>query len=526
VTGRSEQMEVGAFLARVARRRRAVGALLGAGVGLAVALVVVLAAWYRYGAADTTLVRAAAGAAAAGALAGVGAALLRLRRGPSAAVLVERAAPRARNVVITAAELLEAERQRRPTRVSAYVEAAVHASAAHVLRGLEPRLVVSAGRALAAVLVVALAWAVTVGLMLSRPAALPVAVPTITGAAEIVGIDVTITSPAYVGGEPRTVRDPERIEALAGSRLSVRVRAAADVVMLETVTGRRPLERVSAGVFTAEVPADGDGFLAVEPARADGQAGPRRMHRADACTPDSVPRVRITTPAGDVRLPDGNRSIDIAIEADDDIGLASLRLSYTKVTGFGEQFTFLDGEVPIEIERAGPRRWTARTRWPLAGLALERGDIVVYRAMAIGPAAGRAAGRVGDVRHRAGIGQATRSSAGGARRRRAGSVRAEPADDRRADRADARRPRHAADGGAVRRRSRSAWPRRSGRSAPGSSSCSAACSRTTTRTQGADETGLMELHEEAHARAIDAGRVGGPAREPGSRSTWRARSRR
>jgi hypothetical protein len=92
--------------------------------------------------------------------------------------------------------------------------------------------------------------------------------------------------------------------------------------------------------------------------------------------------VRITAPGHDLKLADGRRTIDVAIEADDDVGLASLKLHYTRVSGSGERFTFTDGEVPLTIVRADRRDWKARASWRLDSLALEAGDMVVYRAIA------------------------------------------------------------------------------------------------------------------------------------------------
>jgi hypothetical protein len=97
---------------------------------------------------------------------------------------------------------------------------------------------------------------------------------------------------------------------------------------------------------------------------------------------DNSPRVRITAPGKDLFLRDAKHTIDLRIEAGDDIGLASLRLRYTKVSGSGERFTFTDGEVPLAVSRTDARAWTAQASWRLDGLGLDVGDLVVYRAVA------------------------------------------------------------------------------------------------------------------------------------------------
>jgi hypothetical protein len=97
---------------------------------------------------------------------------------------------------------------------------------------------------------------------------------------------------------------------------------------------------------------------------------------------DNAPRVRITAPAKDLFLRDAHHTIDLAVEAGDDIALASLHLRYTKVSGSGERFTFTEGELPLDVARKDAATWTARASWRLDGLALEPGDLVVYRAVA------------------------------------------------------------------------------------------------------------------------------------------------
>jgi hypothetical protein len=59
-----------------------------------------------------------------------------------------------------------------------------------------------------------------------------------------------------------------------------------------------------------------------------------------------------------------------------------LKLHYTRVAGSGENFTFTEGDVPVEITRASDRGWTARASWPLGPLALEPGDMLIYRGVA------------------------------------------------------------------------------------------------------------------------------------------------
>ena len=194
-------------------------------------------------------------------------------------------------------------------------------------------------------------------------------------------VTVAIVPPAYSGGARRELRDPDRIEALAGSSLELTVTADAAAVSLVTLSGTRDLSAPGARTFTTTIAADADGFLALEPRLADDSTGPRRLIGL-VVTPDRPPAVRVVTPGRDLMVPSGPRSLSITIEANDDLGLSSMALRYTKISGSGENFDFKSGEVPVTVSRTSDRAWSARAEWPLAALALEPGDMLVYRGAA------------------------------------------------------------------------------------------------------------------------------------------------
>ena len=199
--------------------------------------------------------------------------------------------------------------------------------------------------------------------------------------ATVDGVEVRVTPPSYAGRAKQALRDPARVEALIGSRMRVTIRARAARVIIETLRRRDTLAASSPNTFTTELVADADGYVAIEPSTAAGQAGVRRLIGLTV-TPDEAPKVRITSPGKDVVFADGHHTIDLVVDASDDIGLASLKVRYTKVSGSGERFTFSEGDVPIQIARASDRAWTARAQWRLDGLSLDAGDMVVYRAVA------------------------------------------------------------------------------------------------------------------------------------------------
>ena len=91
--------------------------------------------------------------------------------------------------------------------------------------------------------------------------------------------------------------------------------------------------------------------------------------------------MRIVAPATDLLVPDGNRTLSVRVQADDDLALGTLRVKYTKVSGSGERFTFSEGELPVQIARSTGKVWTGRAELALSPLLQEPGDLVVYRAV-------------------------------------------------------------------------------------------------------------------------------------------------
>jgi hypothetical protein len=369
--------EIRRFLARVARRLAWLSAAEGAAAGLALAIVLALAGWPNHGAMRTG-VAAGFGLAAVGMLIRI---LMPSPRHAATSALVERRAPEFRNVLITADELIA--KRESSTVADDYVTALVWRDAARTIRTIDAARLFPGRRPLALFFTSALIWLVALT-RLSTPASASVSrlVRGATGGAPAFdGVDVTIEPPAYTNRPPRTVHDPARIEALAGSRVRLSVRSSANSVSVETVRGATTLAAATNGTFNTDLPAEADGYIALQLPPTNGRPGARRLIGLTV-TPDDAPRVRITAPGKDLHLTDAHYTIDLSAEASDDIGLSSLRLRYTKVSGSGERFTFVEGDVPLEVTRRDARSWTAHVRWSLDSLALAPGDMVVYRAVA------------------------------------------------------------------------------------------------------------------------------------------------
>ena len=199
-------------------------------------------------------------------------------------------------------------------------------------------------------------------------------------------VNVRIVPPRYSGASATEIADPERVEALVGSELHISVASELDLVL---INGTDTTAMIAQGaVRRATITVERDGFLIV---RSREDEGVDRRLIGISAIPDHVPSVRITAPGRDLFILDSTRTIDVAIEATDDIGLTGLRLRYTRVSGSGERFTFTEGEVPVSIDRRGNREWKAKGQLRLPQFTLAQGDMLVYRAVATDARPGAAA---------------------------------------------------------------------------------------------------------------------------------------
>ncbi|HTE44153.1 MAG TPA: hypothetical protein VK636_02825 [Gemmatimonadaceae bacterium] len=361
-----------AFLTRAARRLAWVAAAQGAAAGLAIALVLSVAGWPTPGAYTKAAV-----AALSLAVAGVVVRWFIFRaRGERVALLVERRAPQCRNLLITADELASTPA------VVHHIATLVYSQAARLVTGLDVGALFPLKNAIIALAVTSVLWSIAVArIATSHGSSVAARASSRSASAAINAIDVTITPPVYSGKTVQYVHDPARIDALVGSRIRLTVHARAAGVSMESIRARDTLVASGAETFDGELIADADGYIAVEPHSDDGHAGVRRLIGVTVI-PDAAPRVRVTAPARDLFLRDAHQTIDVGIDASDDLRLASLKLRYTKVSGSGERFTFTEGEVPLDVVRIDGRAWKAHATWRLDPLGLSPGDMVVYRAVA------------------------------------------------------------------------------------------------------------------------------------------------
>ena len=352
------------LIGRAARRGRIIAALYGATCGVAIAIVLAAGARFRAGVPPWTVSFAIA-------LVGAAVATL-LRREPRTrtALRLERTAPTARNVIVTAVELLDGSVRAGETAVARVLQ-----DAARVAGTLDVRRAYPMRRPITTFAASVLLW--------SAVTAARAAGPVVGGSRDSGGLGdivVTVIPPRYAGDPARTVKNPERIEALEGSTIRLDFARSADTVAIETLSGVVPVTSTGAGV-RAEFVADTNGFVVVSSRAADAPHGQRRLIPVTVRA-DERPRVRITAPGKDLFYPDTRHTVNLGVQASDDIGPASLSIRYTKVSGSGEQFTFTEGTVPVQVARADARKWTATGALALEGMHLEAGDVIVYRAVA------------------------------------------------------------------------------------------------------------------------------------------------
>ena len=351
----------------VRRRRTLVAITSAAAVGSELTSIVAWVSWASLDPLATLTLSMAVGVVA-------GAFLLSRRRigrtTAAAARAIERARPEARNLAVTAEELW-----RHPDRASPWMTVRVMDDASRVVEGLTLRDVV-AGKS--AMLSTAIALVVTVGIWFipnAKQVQRSISDATQSAVSGVAGSElaVAVRPPAYTGLQDLTINNPERIDVLEGTRLEF---SFADGRTARLRFGATSLGTLSPPAGKVEVVARESGYFAIEE-----EGGPARLI-ALSVTRDHSPSVKIEQPARDLLLPEATRSLPIKITASDDLALASLELRYTKVSGSGEQFEFVEGALPVRVTRESGRQWRADAQMALATLNLAAGDSLVYRAVA------------------------------------------------------------------------------------------------------------------------------------------------
>ena len=286
------------------------------------------------------------------------------------ASLAERGIPESHNVIFTARELLGSAVESAP-----WMQRRVVERAASIVERASVPAIVPVGRdifwlGIAAIVLAAIAFGMPQRVARLRSAAPHADRATVAGLAPL-HVIATVASPPYTGVAPQTLSDPSSLEVIQGGRIALALSGGAAWTV-------RFGERRLASTPGIEIAPEGSGYFAIE---RQGSESDRRLVPV-IVTPDRAPTVRIESPGRDLLMPSARGSIAVASVASDDFGLQSLELRYTKVSGSGEQFQFVEGSLPLSIARQNARSWKASGGFDLAQLGLQPGDSVVYRAVA------------------------------------------------------------------------------------------------------------------------------------------------
>lgn len=372
----ADARELSAFFARIQRRVRAAGVLLGVAAGAAA------------GGGSLAVLRASGmSPSTAGAIAlAIGvviAALVSARAWRRATLARAAAAAEARsaethNLLVTAEAM---GRWARPVHPSV-AEAIVRQAGARA-RAIQPSAVVPL-RAAATLAAVAVAGTAIIAALPPRTIT-PLSqatrsdTPADVEPGRIRSVQVRVEPPGYTRLEGQTLADPREVRVFEGSRVTLEV-VAPGVPVVDAIAPGGPEIRLEASgdrhvaAFTARETR----YLVIRP---HGRSDDSRLLSV-LVQPDGRPRVRIRTPGRDLAFPTPEGKIPVEIEASDDVRLEDVELRFTHVTGSGETFTFKEGTAPVRITRETPGEWRAAGELSLGALGMEIGDTLVYRALA------------------------------------------------------------------------------------------------------------------------------------------------
>ncbi len=194
-------------------------------------------------------------------------------------------------------------------------------------------------------------------------------------------LEVQATPPAYTGLPAVALPADEPLALLVGTR--VRVEGS----------GTPPAARVVGGA-AVEVDSGGDrwsltwrvapgekGLLLQRPVPEGGQPDEHLLVAEPVA--DAPPVVELDEPGGDLVVAAGGGELSFRARAEDDHGVADLRLTWLRTRGGGESFAFDQGELPWDAaDRAPDGVLQGALLLPLETLELRPGDVVHFRAMA------------------------------------------------------------------------------------------------------------------------------------------------
>lgn len=193
----------------------------------------------------------------------------------------------------------------------------------------------------------------------------------------VLDVTVEVRPPAYIRRPAESLRNPQVLRALVGSEVRVSVAGVPSFTLAIGGSAR---------------PGDVPWRVEPQPVALRVESGSASRLIAVDPIPDSVPVVRLLSPARDTVLATPSGEFTLGATLRDDLGLGRAAFEYIVSSGSGESFTFATGTTGI-------RQLTGRTeselsgRLSLATLQLKPGDFVHLRAVAFDQRGDSAAGR-------------------------------------------------------------------------------------------------------------------------------------
>lgn len=195
------------------------------------------------------------------------------------------------------------------------------------------------------------------------------------------GLRVQVAPPPYTGLPAVPVAGDQPLALLPGSRVQVEG------------PGTPPDAAVVGGAPVAVRPRDGGWELAWRVAPGEEGLLLRRPVPTGArpdehllvveMLVDLPPTVELDEPPGDLVVAAGEGELPLRARAEDDHGVADLRLTWLRTRGGGESFAFDEGELEWDVvDRAPDGVLQGALQLPLERLDLRPGDVVHFRAMA------------------------------------------------------------------------------------------------------------------------------------------------
>lgn len=194
-------------------------------------------------------------------------------------------------------------------------------------------------------------------------------------------LEVQVTPPAYTGLPAAPAAADEPLALLPGSRVGVHGPGAAPTAM---VVGGNPVdvEPEDGGWALSWRVAPGEKGLLLQRPPAPGAEPDEHLLVVEPVA-DQPPVVELDEPAGDLVVAAGEGDLPLRATAEDDHGVADLRLTWLRTRGGGESFAFDEGELPWDVtERAPDGVVRGGLLLPLETLDLQPGDVVHFRAVA------------------------------------------------------------------------------------------------------------------------------------------------